>query len=254
MRAPAAFPRAASASVALMAAAYGALASAGYSSRGAHAADPGSGGLIVFSLGHAPALRAAAGAVLLQALSQYLVSLVIWAHNLLTLLSRVAAGRERGRGGERAPPPTAAPLLLPGEGGGEAGGATTAPRPGRDHHYHHHHHHHGPRRPQDHGRGAWAGVTAAVALASWGAASSPVSFSALVALVTAATYLLVAYGIPAWCALALLGPRARADGGPAFRGEVWVWRGMVGGSILLSAGGLAASAVAAVRGEGGGPA
>jgi solute carrier family 32 (vesicular inhibitory amino acid transporter) len=249
MRAPSRFTAAAAWSVALMGGAYASLGAAGYSSRGSGAADAAGGGeVVVFGLGDGPALRLAAGAVFLQALAQYLVSLVIWAHNLLTIVSRAAAAKQRedrrarggGDGGDGSAA-TAAALLLPGEGEDDA------------HHSHHHHRHHGPRRPQDHSRPAWAATTAAVALSSWAAAASPVSFSALVGLVTASTYLLVAYGLPALFALTLLTPLPRGAGGPFGRAEVGFWRFLVGAAVVLSGAGLAASVTAMVRGQGGGP-
>ncbi len=66
-----------------MAGLYAAVGVIGYWSRGDEI-----GGIIVFSLSDSPRVRFAAGLILLQATSQYLVNLNVWTHNLLTLFAR----------------------------------------------------------------------------------------------------------------------------------------------------------------------
>ena len=66
-----------------MATLYASVGVVGYWSRG-EAID----GIIIFSLGDSPRVRFAAALILLQALSQYLVNLNVWTHNLLTLIAR----------------------------------------------------------------------------------------------------------------------------------------------------------------------
>ncbi|KAK9845239.1 hypothetical protein WJX81_000853 [Elliptochloris bilobata] len=87
MRRPREFPAAVGASTPLMAALYLLLGAIGYWSRGEDSPE-----LIIFGMGTGPAARAAAAAILLQALAQYLVNLNVWTHNILTLVARRRAG------------------------------------------------------------------------------------------------------------------------------------------------------------------
>ena len=50
-------------------------------------------GIIIFDMGTDFWSRAASGAVLIQAVAQYLVTLNIWSHNILLLLARSRAAK-----------------------------------------------------------------------------------------------------------------------------------------------------------------
>ena len=50
-------------------------------------------GIIIFDMGSDWLSRLASGAVLVQAIAQYLVTLNIWSHNILLLLARRKAAR-----------------------------------------------------------------------------------------------------------------------------------------------------------------
>ncbi len=50
-------------------------------------------GIIIFDMGSDWLARLASGAVLIQAIAQYLVTLNIWSHNILLLLARRRASR-----------------------------------------------------------------------------------------------------------------------------------------------------------------
>lgn len=52
------------------------------------------GGILIFSLGESPLVRFASGCILIQAISQYLINLNVWIHNLLTLVSRSLGASE----------------------------------------------------------------------------------------------------------------------------------------------------------------
>lgn len=221
MRRPARFARAAGAATAVMTLAYSTLGAVGYASRGARVHE-----IVIFALGEGPWERAAAGAVLLQALAQYLVNVNVWVHNLLVLLSRArdsSSRRGRGGGGAAAEEP-----LLPPPADGNSNG---------------------PRTAADHARGQWALATLFVVAYSFAISMSLPFFSSLVGLLVAGTYLAAAYALPSWFALRLLLPSGKMS-----RAEAGWCRFLIGASAVVSAVGLAASVSALVNNIGGGPA
>ena len=227
MRHPSKFARAAGAATAVMTLAYSTLGAVGYASRGSRVHE-----IVIFALGEGKWERAAAGAVLLQALAQYLVNVNVWVHNLLVLLSRAREARRRGRSGGRSGG-TEEPLLLPeGAAGGEE---MLSPAP--------------PRTATDHARAHWAPATLFVVSYSFAISMSLPFFSSLVGLLVAGTYLAAAYVLPCWFALKLLKPR-----GLLSQLETAWCRFLIGGSAVVSAVGLAASVSALVNNIGGGPA
>ena len=221
MRRPSRFARAAGAATAVMTLAYSTLGAVGYASRGSRVHE-----IVIFALGEGPWERAAAGAVLLQALAQYLVNVNVWVHNLLVLLSRAREERRRGGGGREAAAEAEQPLLPPPEGGGPS-----------------------PRTAADHARGQWALSTLFVVSYSFAISMSLPFFSSLVGLLVAGTYLAAAYALPCWFALKLLKPK-----GLLSTLEARWCRFLIGGSGVVSAVGLAASVSALVNNIGGGPA
>ena len=226
MRRPARFARAAGAATAVMTLAYSTLGAVGYASRGARVHE-----IVIFALGDGPWERAAAGAVLLQALAQYLVNVNVWVHNLLVLLSRAREEARRGGGGRGREPASSSAAeepLLPSSSDGGGGG---------------------PRTAADHARGQWALATLFVVSYSFAISMSLPFFSSLVGLLVAGTYLAAAYALPCWFALKLLLPRGLLSGAEA----AWC-RFLIGGSGVVSAVGLAASVSALVNNIGGGPA
>ena len=218
MRRPARFARAAGAATAVMTLAYSTLGAVGYASRGARVHE-----IVIFALGEGPWERAAAGAVLLQALAQYLVNVNVWVHNLLVLLSRARDSSRRGRGGGAAASSSSAaeePLLPP-----------------------------NPRTAAEHARGQWALATLFVVAYSFAISMSLPFFSSLVGLLVAGTYLAAAYALPSWFALMLLLPSGKMS-----QAEASWCRFLIVGSGVVSAVGLAASVSALVNNIGGGPA
>ena len=227
MRQPFKFARAAGAATAVMTLAYSTLGAVGYASRGARVHE-----IVIFALGEGKWERAAAGAVLLQALAQYLVNVNVWVHNLLVLLSRAREGRKSVE--EAATEPL---LLPPSEAGGdEAETAALSSSPP-------------PRTASDHARGQWALATLFVVSYSFAISMSLPFFSSLVGLLVAGTYLAAAYALPCWFALRLLEPR-----GLLSKLEARWCRFLIFGSGVVSCVGLAASVSALVNNIGGVPA
>jgi solute carrier family 32 (vesicular inhibitory amino acid transporter) len=223
MRQPARFARAAGAATAVMTLAYATLGSVGYASRGARVHE-----IVIFALGEGPWERAAAGAVLLQALAQYLVNVNVWVHNLLVLLSRAREARKGSSGSGEAEEP----LLLPLPEAGEATAARSS-----------------PRTAADHARRQWALATLFVVAYSFVISMSLPFFSSLVGLLVAGTYLAAAYALPCWFALRLLKPMGLLS--PL---EARWCRFLICGSAAVSCVGMAASVSALVNNIGGGPA
>lgn len=83
MMRPARFPLAISVCTGIMTALYCTLGATGYQSKGSGVAE-----IVIFSLGDGPAARFAAGCILVQALSQYLINTNVWSHNLLVQIGR----------------------------------------------------------------------------------------------------------------------------------------------------------------------
>ncbi|CAL5220298.1 g2283 [Coccomyxa viridis] len=88
MRQPGRFTSAVSTSTPVMSVAYLALGAIGYWSQGMGVQE-----IIIFGTGYDTWSRIAAGAILFQALAQYLVNLNVWTHNVLTVLARSRAKR-----------------------------------------------------------------------------------------------------------------------------------------------------------------
>ena len=83
MKKPADFSKAVNLCTLLMALLYLLVGAVGWWSRG-----DAIKGILIFSLGDSPLVRFASGCILIQAISQYLINLNVWLHNLLTLVSR----------------------------------------------------------------------------------------------------------------------------------------------------------------------
>ncbi|GAX75713.1 hypothetical protein CEUSTIGMA_g3156.t1 [Chlamydomonas eustigma] len=92
MKKPSQFPFAVNVCTALMSVLYATMGIIGYWSRGCSLS-----GIVIFSLGHSPRIRFAAGLVLVQVTSQYMINLNVWTHNLLTLSSRGGSGKSHIR-------------------------------------------------------------------------------------------------------------------------------------------------------------
>ena len=227
------------AATAVMTLAYSTLGAVGYASRGSKVHE-----IVIFALGEGPWERAAAAAVLLQALAQYLVNVNVWVHNLLVLLSRARAADDKGRSSRSNSDSNSngneEPLLL-GDGGGGGGSETVAAAASSPST--------APRTATDHARGAWALSTLFVVSSSFAISMSLPFFSSLVGLLVAGTYLAAAYALPCWFALKLLKPQGLLSDLEAR----WC-RFLIAGSGVVSAVGLAASVSALVNNIGGGPA
>ena len=83
MKRPSEFPKAVNLCTLLMGLLYLAVGVVGWWSKGDKIT-----GILIFSLEDTPLVRFASGCILLQAISQYLINLNVWIHNLLTLVSR----------------------------------------------------------------------------------------------------------------------------------------------------------------------
>lgn len=83
MKKPQDFPKAVNLCTLLMGGLYLAVGVVGWWSKGDKITE-----ILIFSLEDTPLVRFAAGCILLQAISQYLINLNVWLHNLLTLVSR----------------------------------------------------------------------------------------------------------------------------------------------------------------------
>lgn len=240
MRRPSKFACAAGAATAVMTVAYSTLGAVGYASRGSRVHE-----IVIFALGEGPWERAAAAAVLLQALAQYLVNVNVWVHNLLVLLSRAMEARsgKRKRGGGASEVAAAEEPVLSSEGAYEArGGGEEGEGEGEDLAVQ-------PRTASDHARGQWALSTLLVVSYSFAISMSLPFFSSLVGLLVAGTYLAAAYVLPCWFALRLLEPQ-----GLLTKLEAAWCRFLIGGSVVVSVVGLAASVSTLVHIIGGGPA
>lgn len=250
MKRPLAFARAAGVATAVMTLAYTTLGAVGYASRGSRVHE-----IVIFALGEGPWERAAAGAVLLQALAQYLVNLNLWSHNLLVLLSRARAEQRRRRkergssggggggrsGGDRGEIEQA---LLADNGDGGGGGDDDDQRQQHEQHQEDQSSS-SPRIASDHERAHWTLATLGVVSYSFAISMSLPFFSSLVGLLVAGTYLAAAYVLPCWFAL-----RLGLVGGLE---AAWC-KFLIGGSLVVSGVGFAASVSALVNNIGGGPA
>eukprot|EP00798_Chlamydomonas_sp_ICE-L_P028716 gene28716-31890_t len=151
-----------------MALLYACLGSMGYKSRG-----DSINGIIIFQLGDGPLARASAGLILVTAISQYLVNLNVWTHNLLVLISRCNLGKSGLK-------PVDGYGTLPDEEEKQC-----------------------PKCASDHLWQRWLAVSLFVVSYSFAISMSVPYFNLLVGLITGATYLLAAYALPAWFMLCM---------------------------------------------------
>eukprot|EP00195_Chlamydomonas_chlamydogama_P017158 CAMPEP_0202897894 /NCGR_PEP_ID=MMETSP1392-20130828/6545_1 /ASSEMBLY_ACC=CAM_ASM_000868 /TAXON_ID=225041 /ORGANISM="Chlamydomonas chlamydogama, Strain SAG 11-48b" /LENGTH=530 /DNA_ID=CAMNT_0049583659 /DNA_START=191 /DNA_END=1783 /DNA_ORIENTATION=+ len=218
MRQPEEFPRAVSICTAIMTLLYGGLGAVGYWSRGSAIT-----GIVIFSLGDSPRTRLASACILVQATSQYLINLNVWTHNLLVLISRSVSPSPPGSG-------TATPHKLGDYANPEVGGLDQPPGT--------------PTAgaaaqaeitcPADHSWKYWLPASVFVVAYSYGISTTVPYFSTLVGLVTASTYLICAYALPAWFTLRLLWSKLGGF-------EVAVLYSLIPFSFLISGVGLYAS-------------
>ena len=145
---------------------YAILGVTGYWSRGDEIQ-----GMIIFSLGNGTGMRIACALTLVQALSQYMVNLNVWTHNLLTLFGR--------SGGSSAKPGSSSADT--GAGGG-----------------------HSIHSSSDHSCLSWLATSTFVVIYSYLVSTSVPHFTTLVSLVTSATFLISSYALPAWFTLRLV--------------------------------------------------
>jgi len=225
MRTPAHFPRAVSVCTVIMGALYGGLGVIGYWSRGDEVRE-----IVIFSLPESPRARLAAGCILVQAIAQYLINVNVWTHNLLVLLARQGIIRKRTLNNCVGHAP---------HDHEHAHDAESA-------HDHAHDAHDGvPTKSTDHCKWWWAGTSCFVVIYSYGISISLPFFSTLVGLVTACTYLVCAYLLPAWFTLKLLGSSIHWS-------EKGLLYSLIPLSVIVSGIGLWASIVSLINNMGSG--
>ncbi|WIA36420.1 hypothetical protein OEZ86_007730 [Tetradesmus obliquus] len=213
MKAPLLFPKAISVCTAIMAPLYILVGATGYWSRGNSVTD-----IVIFSLGESLQARIAAGLILVQALSQYLVNLNVWSHNLLVLTARTyrkAAAATAGSSPDAKPGP------------GSAVGSALAQSANA-------------RSAAEHQPLHWLAASGFVVAYSYAVSNMIPYFSCMVGIVSSSTYLVCAYTLPCWFAVKLLhGSMARA--------EVVLDYALLGLSLPLSLLGLSSSVTSLVR-------
>lgn len=201
MQKPQQFPWAVSLCTIIMTVLYAFLGAVGYWSRGDEIE-----GVIIFALPDGVIAQVASAFILVQAVSQYLVNLNVWTHNLLVLAAR--ANRKLHHTRKLAEIDHEQPLLLRAEDDEPL-----------------------PACSSDHPWQSWMIVSLFVVVYSYLISISVPYFSLLVGMITGATYLTAAYTIPAWFLLLVGGSRIHW----AERGFLWL---LIPVSILVSAGGF----------------
>jgi hypothetical protein len=153
--------------------------------------------------------------VILQALSQYLVNLNVWSHNLLVLLARTY----------RKAAAAASPEGKPGPGSAASAALSQSAN---------------ARSAAEHQPLHWLAASGFVVAYSYVVSNMIPYFSCMVGIVSSSTYLVCAYTLPCWFALRLL-PSSMA------KSEVTLNYVLLGLSLPLSLLGLSSSVTSLVR-------